>query len=150
MRDKLNYLLKYQKGGDLVRRGIKESTLKDMFNALVSRGVPNQAAFEIAWQSLKEKTKGYYSFGTTFKDLNSWANNVVNRQLKRPIYKQAVKATNFQEYRNATKAYNTQPFYTKWLQEGREAGRKVINNYIRDNNLGDYIAYNNSEENQFA
>lgn len=152
MRDKLEYLLKYQTGGALKARGISEKNLQQRFQSLVDAGIPNQAAFEISWQSLKENPKKYYSFGKNKPNLQSWTNDIIKHQLRRPIYKNAVKANNFDQYRQATKAYNTSPSYTNWLLQGRSEGKAIINNYIRDNQLGTPIAYqeNNFTDNDFA
>jgi len=92
MREKLNYLLKYQYGGMMRKYGNK---LSEMFMALKNRGLNNQPAFEIAWQSLKEQPNRWYSFGNSFNNVDSWADNVVNHQLKRNIYKRAKDSTNF-------------------------------------------------------
>lgn len=138
---------KFQAGGTptyFKQYGIDPNKFISMFNALRSRGASNQLAFEVTWQSLKEVPKSYYSFGSRFKDVNSWADNVMNHQLKRNIYKDAVNARNFQEYRKATYPYNRLPTYTNWLLEGRDQGKQFMNEYIKQNNLGKPIVMNNS------
>lgn len=94
---------------------------------------------------MKEVPKSYYSFGSKFNDVNSWADNVVNHQLKRDIYKNAVNAKNFNEYRKATLPYNRNAGYTEWLLQGRDQGKQFINDYIQDNNLGEPVVMNNIE-----
>lgn len=131
--------------------GINPNKFKGMFDALKKRGLSNQVAFEISWQSMKEVPKSYYSFGTKFSNIDSWADNVVNHQLKRKIYQNAVNAKNFNEYRKATFPYNREVGYTQWLLQGRDEGKQFINDYIKENNLGEPIAYNNfsTTEEQF-
>lgn len=128
--------------------GIDPSKFKSMFSALRSRGLSNQVAFEITWQSMKEKPKSFYSFGSTFNNVDAWANDVVNYQLKRNIYKNARNARNYDEYRRATLPYNRNPGYTKWLQEGRDQGKGFINQYIKDNKLGQLVVMNDFDSNE--
>lgn len=145
MREKLNYLLKYQYGGMMRKYGNK---LSEMFMALKNRGLNNQPAFEIAWQSLKEQPNRWYSFGNSFNNVDSWADNVVNHQLKRNIYKRAKDSTNFWQYRQATLPYNRNAGYTEWLLQGRNKAKDYINNYMQQNNIdGKPIAYNLLEQN---
>lgn len=108
---------KFQKGGPAYFKqyGIDQNKFTSMFQALKKRGLSNQVAFEITWQSNKEVPKGFYSFGSRFKNVDDWADNVVNHQLNRDIYKNARDATNFDEYRKATLPYNRRPGYTEWL-----------------------------------
>lgn len=113
--------------------------LIEMFDALRIRGLSNQVAFEISFQSLKERPSHYYSFGHNEPTVDAWANNVVNHQLKRNIYKNAINAKSFDEYLKFTKHYNTKPTYPSWLKKGRETSRNFINDYIKKNNLGNLI-----------
>lgn len=147
-------LIKLQQGGVpsyFKQYGMDSKKFTSMFSALRQRGLSNQVAFEITWQSMKEQPKRYYSFGTSFNDVNSWADNVVNHQLKRNIYKGAVNAKNFEEYRRATMSYNRRPEYTDQLRTGRDQGKSFINDYIKQNNLGEPVVMNTiePEDNQY-
>lgn len=136
-------VIKFQNGGTpgyFKQYGIDPQKFTSMFSSLRQRGLPNQVAFEIAWQSIKEQPKKYYSFGTSFNNINSWIDNIVNHQLKRNIYKDAVNAKSFNEYRKATLPYNRSPGYTEWLKTGRDSGKQFINDYINQNNLGEPVA----------
>ena len=140
---------KYQTGGPVFFKqyGMNPNKFISMFDSLRSRGLSNQVAFEITWQSMKEVPKSFYSFGTKFGNVNSWADDIVNHQLKREIYKDAINAQNFQEYRKATLPYNKRPGYTEWLLKGRDQGKQFINEYIKENNLGKPVVMNNVEPN---
>lgn len=151
---------KYQKGtgnggvrpvpGYFKSYGMDGNKFISMFNALRTRGLSNQVSFEVTWQAMKENPKKFYSFGSFFKDVDSWADNVVNHQLKRNIYKNAVNAKNFDEYRKATLPYNRGAGYTDWLKTGRDSGKQFMNQYIQDNNLGSPIVMNmNNETSEF-
>lgn len=130
--------------------GINPNKFISMFQALKDRGLDNQPAFEITWQSNKEVPKGYYSFGTRKSNVNDWADNVVFHQLERNIYKNAKDSTNFQEYRKATLPYNRNAGYTDWLLKGRDHGKQFINQYIKDNNLGIPVAQLQQDNSLFA
>lgn len=136
---------KFQGGGPAYFKqyGINQNKFTSMFQALKRRGLSNQIAFEITWQSNKEVPKGYYSFGSRFSNVNDWADNVVNHQLNRSIYKNARNAKNFEQYRNATLPYNRAPSYTKWLLEGRDQGKGFINKHIEENSLGEPVVMMN-------
>lgn len=141
---------KFQNGGTpnyFKIYGMNPNKFTSMFQALINRGLSNQVAFEITWQSNKEVPKGFYSFGSRFNNVDDWADNVVNHQLNRNIYKNAKNATNFHEYRKATLPYNKEPGYTEWLQTGRDSGKGFINSYIEQNNLGEPVAMNSNNEN---
>lgn len=144
---------KFQRGGPTYFRqyGINQNKFTSMFQALRRRGLSNQVALEITWQSNKEVPKGFYSFGSRFNNVDDWADNVVNHQLKRNIYKNVKNAKNFKQYRDATLPYNRSPGYTKWLLEGRDQGKGFINQYIEENNLGEPVVmmnFDNSEPDQ--
>lgn len=139
---------KFQRGGPVYFKqyGISQNKFTSMFQALRKRGLSNQAAFEITWQSNKEVPKGFYSFGSRFNNVNDWADDVVNHQLNRSIYKDARNARNFNEYRKATMPYNRNRKYTKWLLEGRDQGKEFINQYIENNNLGEPVVMTNFDD----
>lgn len=128
--------------------GINSTKFANMFKALRNRGVSNQVAFEAAWQAIKERPKSLYAFGSEYhNDINKWADHIVNKSFKNPLYKNAPKARTFDEYRKATFNYNQRPGYTKWLKEGRDEGKDFINKIIRKENLGEPIVMNQSADN---
>lgn len=129
--------------------GIDGNKLISMFNAMRAQGASNQVAFEASWQAIKERPKAFYAFGHNEPDVNSWAKNIFQHQLKRDIYKGAANAKNFDQWRKATFKYNTGPGYTNWLKEGREDGKTFMNQYIQENNLGEPIVLNKQELNPF-
>lgn len=60
-------------------------------------------------------------------------------------YKGARDAKNFEQYRNATRAYNKRPGYTEWLRTGRDSGKQFINRYIQQNNLGEPVVMDDTQ-----
>lgn len=127
--------------------GINPNKFVDMFNALRTKGLSNQVSFETAWQSIKEQPKGYYSFGQKAQNLNDWADKA-NRSLTIGRYKAARDSVNFNDFRNKTLQYNRLPTYTNWLKTGRDSGKYFINQYIKNNNLGQPIAQINNNVDQ--
>ncbi len=119
--------------------GINPDKFKSMFASLKNKGLSNQVAFETAWQSIKERPQGFYSFGRTANSLEDWANKA-NYSLTKGIYKSARDSTSFNDWRKKTFKYNRKPTYTSWLQTGRNEAKDYINSYINENNLGEPIA----------
>lgn len=95
--------------------GINPTKFINMWQSLVDKGIPQQAAFDTVWQSLKEVPKGYYAFGVHKPDLNQWSNQAF-KSLTTGLYKAARDSTNFQQYRKATYKYNPSSKYTNWLK----------------------------------
>lgn len=126
--------------------GINPTKFINMFKALRDKGLSNQVAFETTWQSNKERPKSYYSFGRTTSDLQNWANKA-NSSLTTGLYKTARNSTNFSDFRHKTFKYNTNLSYTTWLLKGRDQGKQFINNYIKQNNLGQPITLLTTQNN---
>lgn len=126
--------------------GINPTKFINMFKALRDKGLSNQVAFETTWQSNKERPKSYYSFGRTASDLQDWANKA-NSSLTIGLYKAARDSTTFSDFRHKTFKYNTNPSYTTWLLKGRDQGKQFINNYIKQNNLGQPVTLLTTQNN---
>ena len=114
--------------------GIDSTKFANMWQSLVDKGIPQQAAFDTVWQSLKETPKGYYAFGVHKPNLNQWSNQAF-KSLTTGLYKAARDSTNFQQYRKATYKYNPSSKYTNWLKNGRSSGIQFINDYIKANHI---------------
>ena len=114
--------------------GIDSTKFINMWQSLVDKGIPQQAAFDTVWQSLKETPKGYYAFGVHKPDLNQWSNQAF-KSLTTGLYKAARDSTNFQQYRKATYKYNPSSKYTNWLKNGRSSGIQFINDYRKANHI---------------
>ena len=114
--------------------GIDSTKFANMWQSLVDKGIPQQAAFDTVWQSLKETPKGYYAFGVHKPNLNQWSNQAY-KSLTTGLYKAARDSTNFQQYRKATYKYNPSSKYTNWLKNGRSSGVQFINNYRKANHI---------------
>lgn len=126
--------------------GINPTKFINMFKALRDKGLSNQVAFETTWQSNKEKPKSYYSFGKMASGLQDWANKA-NSSLTTGLYKAARDSTTFNDFRHKTFKYNTNPNYTTWLLKGRDQGKQFINNYIKQNNLGQPVTLLTTQNN---
>ena len=125
--------------------GIDSTKFANMWQSLVDKGIPQQAAFDTVWQSLKETPKGYYAFGVHKPNLNQWSNQAF-KSLTTGLYKSARDSTNFQQYRKATYKYNPSSKYTNWLKNGRSSGVQFINNYRKANHIqGDPIVMLDSQ-----
>ena len=125
--------------------GIDSTKFANMWQSLVDKGIPQQAAFDTVWQSLKETPKGYYAFGVHKPNLNQWSNQAF-KSLTTGLYKAARDSTNFQQYRKATYKYNPSPKYTNWLKNGRSSGIQFINDYRKANHIqGDPIVMLDSQ-----
>lgn len=114
--------------------GIDSTKFVNMWRSLIDKGIPQQAAFDTVWQSLKETPKGYYAFGVHKPNLNQWSNQAF-KSLTTGLYKAARDSTNFQQYRKATYKYNPSSKYTNWLKNGRSSGVQFINNYRKANHI---------------
>lgn len=114
--------------------GINGTKFANMWQSLVDKGIPQQAAFDTTWQAMKERPTGYYAFGVHKPNLNTWANQAF-KSLTTGLYKAARDSTNFKQYRQATYKYNTNPSYTNWLKTGRNSGVQFINTYRKANNI---------------
>ena len=114
--------------------GIDSTKFINMWQSLVDKGIPQQAAFDTVWQSLKETPKGYYAFGVHKPNLNQWSNQAF-KSLTTGLYKAARDSTNFQQYRKATYKYNPSSKYTNWLKNGRSSGIQFINDYRKANHI---------------
>ena len=125
--------------------GIDSTKFINMWQSLVDKGIPQQAAFDTVWQSLKETPKGYYAFGVHKPNLNQWSNQAF-KSLTTGLYKAARDSTNFQQYRKATYKYNPSSKYTNWLKNGRSSGIQFINDYRKANHIqGDPIVMLDSQ-----
>ena len=125
--------------------GIDSTKFINMWQSLVDKGIPQQAAFDTVWQSLKETPKGYYAFGVHKPNLNQWSNQAF-KSLTTGLYKAARDSTNFQQYRKATYKYNPSSKYTNWLKTGRSSGIQFINDYKKANHIqGDPIVMLDSQ-----
>ena len=125
--------------------GINPTKFANMWQSLVDKGIPQQAAFDTVWQSLKETPKGYYAFGVHKPNLNQWSNQAF-KSLTTGLYKAARDSTNFQQYRKATYKYNPSSKYTNWLKNGRSSGIQFINDYRKANHIqGDPIVMLDSQ-----
>ena len=145
----LNNVQQFQNGGTptyFKTYGIDPTKFINMFKALRDKGLSNQVAFETTWQSNKERPKSYYSFGRTASGLQDWANKA-NNSLTTGLYKAARDSTNFSDFRHRTFKYNTNPSYTTWLLKGRDQGKQFINNYIKQNNLGQPVTLLTTQNN---
>ena len=126
--------------------GINPNKFINMFKALRDKGLSNQVAFETTWQSNRERPKSYYSFGVTASGLQDWANKA-HKSLTIGNYKAARDSTNFNDYRRKTFKYNTHPWYTDWLLNGRNQAKQFINNYIKQNHLGQPVTMVTPQDN---
>lgn len=110
----------------------------NMYSALRSFGIPEQAAFDTTWQSLKEQPNGYYAFGRPSKDIDQWSSRS-NYSLTNGLYKAARDSTNFNTFINPvlSKGYNKNSGYKAWLQKGREDAKNYLNQYLKLNNIQD-------------
>lgn len=145
----LNNVQQFQNGGTptyFKTYGIDPAKFINMFKALRDKGLSNQVAFETTWQSNKERPKSYYSFGRTASSLQDWANKA-NSSLTTGLYKAARDSTTFNDFRHKTFKYNTNPSYTTWLLKGRDQGKQFINNYIKQNNLGQPVTLLTTQNN---
>lgn len=148
---------KFQNAGKLPTKpiqfntyGIDPTKLILMYSTLRQKGIPEQAAFDTTWQSLKEQPKGYYAFGRPSKDIDQWSTRS-NYSLTKGLYKAARDSTNYNTFIDPVlrKGYNKKPGYKTWLYNGRQNAVDYLNQYLKLNNIPDkpIVQINNNYDN---
>ena len=144
---------KYQKGGSLpIGNQQQYNNVVSIYQSLVSKGVPPQAALEIVNQKVAEK--GWTGFATgdnkKYSTANGFADHIIDWHGR--MYPDSLKARSFEDYWKGIQItpkykYNSEdPNYKKKLLKTRPGVKKRINYYRQQQGLP-LLAYINNIDN---
>lgn len=118
---------KWQQGGILSR-----------YIGLINNNINPQVAFDTAHLSMIEdgRPNKYYSFGKRATTLDGWIKNATG-SLTVGRYKNLLNTNNLEEFKRGLKAkqYNSRPAFYKEMDRGREANKKIINQYNQQHGI---------------
>ena len=147
----IKLIQKYQKGKPLpIGNKSQYDNVVSIYQSLVSKGVPPQAALEIVNQKVAEK--GWTGFATgdnkKYSTADAFADHIIDWHGR--MYPDSLKANNFEDYWKSIQItpkhkYNSQnPNYRQELLKTRPGVKKRINHYRQQQGLPllSYIDFN--------
>ena len=148
------FINKYQKGGFLpIGNQQQYNNVVSIYQSLVSKGIPPQAALEIVNQKVAEK--GWTGFATgdnkKYSTADGFADHIIDWHGR--MYPDSLKANNFEEYWRGIQItpkykYNSEnPNYKQELLRTRPGVKKRINFYRKQQGLPLLTYINNINDN---
>ena len=147
---------KYQKGGFLpIGNQQQYNNVVSIYQSLVSKGIPPQAALEIVNQKVAEK--GWTGFATgdnkKYSTANDFADHIIDWHGR--MYPDSLKANSFKDYWRGIQItpkykYNSEdPYYKQKLLKTRPGVKKRINHYRKQQGLPLLTYINNIDNNNY-
>ena len=146
----------YKGGGSLpIGTQAQYNNVVSIFQSLVGKGVPPQAALEIVNQKVAEK--GWTGFSTgdnkKYSTANDFADHIIDWHSR--MYPSSLKANSFEDYWRGIQItpkykYNSEdPYYKQKLLKTRPGVKKRINHYRKQQGLPLLTYINNIDNNNY-